>query len=119
MTTTKLSSAQRLEVLAEIPAVLRKLAAERDQYKNAWEAHTSRTRVEKLASSMLDKGIRTGDALSIADELEKMAANGEINLDVTEAAVDLHGTDMGKRAHVSDENSGSSGGSDLERYMLS
>ena len=117
--TTKLSSAERQAVLSEVPTVLRKLAAERDFYKQAYEATESRTRVEKIASAMLEKGIKSGDVASIADELEKQAANGEINLDVTEAAVSFHGTDMGKKAHVSDEYSGSSGGSDLERYMFS
>ncbi len=117
--TTKLSAAQRNEVLAEAPGLIRKLAAERDFYKSAFETRESRSRVEKIASSMLDKGIKSGDVASIADELEKMAADGDVNLDVTEAAVDLYGTDMGKKAHVSDEISGSSGASDFTRYLMS
>lgn len=114
----KLSAEEQHEVLAEVPGVLRALAAERDFYKTAFEANASRTQVEKLAAAMVDKGVRSGDVATIADELEKEAAAGSIDLEVTAQAVSLYGTDMGKKAHVSDEISGSSGGSDLERFVL-
>lgn len=115
----KLSAEQRQAVLSEVPGVLRKVAHERDFYKAKYLAIEERTRVEKVASSMIDKGIRTGDVHALADEIEKQAADGSLDLAVTEAAVGLYGKDMGKQAHVSDETSGSSGGSDLTRYLLS
>lgn len=119
MTTTKLSSAQRQEVLAEVPGILRSLVTERDFYKTAYEANASRTKVVKLASAMIEKGVRSGDITTLADELEKEAADGHLDLDITTQAVAMVGRDMGKHAHVSDEHSGSSGGSDLENFVLS
>lgn len=115
----KLSAEQRKAVLADVPNVLRKVAHERDLYKAQLEAIQGRATVEKLASAMIEKGVRTGTVNSLADELEKEAAAGDIDLVTTARAVELVGTDMGKRAHVNDEVSGSSGGSDLERYMMS
>ncbi len=115
----KLSAAQKREVLAEVPEVLRKVAAERDLYKNAFLESASRTRVEKLASAMIEKGIKSGSTSEVADELQKQAAAGSLNLDVTEKAVELVGPDMGKRASVSDELSSSAGVSDLERFLMS
>lgn len=116
----KLSAEDRQAVLAEVPEVLRKVARERDFYKEAYLTNASRQQVEKIAASMLEKGIRSGDVTSLADELEKEAAAGNMDLTVTKAAVDLYGTNMmGKHAHVSDEISGSSGGSDLANFILS
>ncbi len=115
----KLSAAQKREVLAEVPEVLRKVAAERDLYKNAFLENASRQRVEKLASAMIEKGIKAGSAAEVADELQKQAAAGSLDIAVTEKAVELVGPDMGKRAHVSDDLSGSAGTSDLERFILS
>lgn len=114
----KLSAEDSRAVLEEVPGVLRKLAAERDFYRNGFLKLANRERVEKLAADMLDKGIRSGNVQEIADEIEKSAEKGEINLDITERAVELVGPDMGKTAHVSDELSGS-GSSDLERFVLS
>ncbi len=115
----KLSAEQRHAVLAEVPETLRKLAKERDFYKEAFLANQSRQQVEKLAASMIEKGVRDGDVNALADELEKDAAEGTLNLTVTAAAVELYGTNMGKHAHVSDEISGSSGGSDLATFIMS
>lgn len=115
----KLSAAKKREVLAEVPEVLRKVAAERDLYRDAYLENASRQRVEKIASAMIEKGIKSGSVEAVADEIEKQAAAGSLNLDVTEKAVELVGPDMGKRAHVSDELSGSSGSSDLERFLMS
>lgn len=115
----KLSAEQRHAVLSEVPDTLRKLAKERDFYKAAFVANQSRQQVEKLAASMIEKGVRDGNVNALADELEKEAAEGNLDLAVTAAAVDLYGTNMGKHAHVSDEISGSSGGSDLATYLLS
>lgn len=115
----KLSAEDRQAVLSEVPEVLRRVARERDFYKEAYIASESRQQVEKLAQSMINKGIRDGKVAAIADELEKEAAAGSLDLTVTAAAVDLYGNDMGKHAHVSDEISSSSGGSDLANFILS
>lgn len=115
----KLSAAQKREVLAEVPEVLRKVAAERDIYKNAYLEGASRSRVEKIASAMINKGIKSGSVTEVADELQKQAAAGSQDLDVIEQAVEFVGPDMGKRASVSDELSSSAGVSDLERFLMS
>ena len=115
----KLSAAKKREVLAEVPEVLRKVAAERDFYRDAYLEGASRQRVEKIASSMIEKGIKSGSVVEVADDLQKQAAAGSLNLDVTEKAVELVGPDMGKRASVSDELSSSAGSTDLERYLMS
>lgn len=115
----KLSAAHKREVLTEVPETLRKLASERDLFRDAFLENASRQRVEKIATSMISKGIKSGSVDEVADELQKQAAAGSLNLDVTEKAVELVGPDMGKRAHVSDELSGAAGSSDLERFLLS
>ncbi len=119
MSMNKLSAAQKREVLEEVPTVLRKVAAERDFYRDAYLKHASRQRIEKVASSMIDKGIKSGSVEEVANEIEKQAAAGKLDLDVMAKAVEFVGPDMGKRAHVSDELSGSSGSSDLERFLMS
>jgi hypothetical protein len=114
----KLSAAQQREVLAELPGTLLKVAAERDFYRDAYLANASRQRIEKVASSMIEKGIKSGGIQEVADELEKSANAGDIDLAVTERAVELVGADMGKHAAVSDEF-GSAGSSDFERFLVS
>ena len=95
-----------------------KLAAERDFYRDIALSGLARQRIEKVASAMIDKGLRDGSVLEVANELEKAASAGDLNLDVTEQAVKLVGTDMGKHAHLSDELSGATGSSDFERFVL-
>jgi hypothetical protein len=114
----KLSAAQECEILEEVPNVLRAVAAERDLYKTAFLEGAERNQVEKLASAMIDKGVRAGSVKDVADELQKQAQAGVLNLEVTAQAVELVGRDMGKLAHVSDELSGSAGSSDLERFII-
>lgn len=114
----KMSAADTREVLAEVPGTLLKLAAERDFYRDIALSGLARQRIEKVASAMIDKGLREGSLRTVADELEKAASAGDLDLTVTERAVELVGTDMGKHAHVSDELSGATGSSDLERFVL-
>jgi hypothetical protein len=114
----KLSAAQQREVLEEMPQVLRKVAAERDFYLSELLKLEDRARVEKIASAMIEKGLREGKVSDVADDLEKQASAGDIDLTVTSRAVELVGPDMGKRASVSnDESSGAAGSSDFERYI--
>ncbi len=118
MTTTKLSAAQAREVLAEVPTVLRKVAAERDFYKDELLKRASKDRIEKLAYAMLEKGLREGAVSTVVAELEKEASMGSLDLDVTEKAVAMVAPDMlTKRAHVSDQHAG--GSSALETFLLS
>ena len=112
----KLSTEQKLAVMAEVPLALRTLAAERDYYRDKLASIEGRQLVEKLASDMIDKGLKTGSVEIVANELEKEAADGR-DLSVMAEAVDMVGPDMGKAAHISDENSSSS--SDFERYLTS
>jgi len=114
----KLSAADQQAVLAEVPGALRKVAFERDYFRDIVLANASRQRIEKIATSMIDKGIRDGNVQTVADDLEKSASAGSVNIDAIEQAVQLVGTDMGKQAAVSDELSGSAGSSDLERFLL-
>lgn len=113
----KLSAAEQREVLAEVPGTLRKLVAERDFYRDAFLKNASRQRIEKVAASMIAKGLRSDDVVTVADELEKQAKAGDIDLAVTEKAVELVGPDMGKYAAVSSEHAG--GSSEFERYLVS
>lgn len=114
----KLSAAEQSEILGEVPRVLRSLVAERDLYKQAFLEGANRTRVEKLASAMVEKGLKEGSIQALADELEKQAAAGDLNLDVTERAVELVGPNMGRFAQLTDDFSGSAGSSDFERFLL-
>ena len=114
----KLSQDQKLAVLAEVPEVLRKVAAERDIYRDELVKIASRHRVEKLAASMIDKGLETGSVDEVANHLEKSASEGELDLEVTEKAVEIAGPNMlQKSASVSDEASG--GDTEFERYIVS
>jgi hypothetical protein len=114
----KLSAEDQRQVLAEVPGTLLKLAAERDMYRSMVLENASRKRIEKIAGVMLEKGIREGKLTEVADELEKSASAGAVNLDAIEQAVELVGTDMGKHASVSDGFSTTTGGSDLEQFLL-
>jgi len=114
----KLSAAQQCEILEEVPSVLRAVAAERDLYKTAYLQIAERSQVEKLAGAMIEKGLRAGSVEAVANELQKQAKAGAIDLEVTSQAVELVGPDMGKLAHLSDELSSSAGSSDLERYVV-
>lgn len=114
----KLSTTQQREILEEVPGVLRSVVAERDLYKRAFMEGAERAQVEKLASAMIEKGLKTGSVQALADELQKQAQAGALDLEVTTKAVELVGPDMGKHAFVSDELSSSAGSSDLERFLV-
>lgn len=115
----KLSAEDQHAVLAEVPGVLRKLAAERDYFKGELLKRAGRDRIEKIAAAMVDKGLRSGTVAEVADNLAKEAAAGELDVEVTERAVEMVGPNMGhKHAHISDEYSGAAG-SALERFLVS
>lgn len=115
----KLSSAKVAEVLADAAVTLRKVAAERDQYKKLAESLTQRDKVEKLAAQMHQKGIDLDTPVeALADRLEKAAEQGK--LDTIEAAVDMVAPDMGTKLATltNDENRNPLGGSPLEQYLV-
>lgn len=116
----KLSTQEIKELLAEAPTVIRKLASERDSYKERYEALVRREEAEKVASAMHQKGINTDRDLEVLTaDLEKMAEQGK--LEQIRAAVDMVGPDMGtKLARLAgDEQRISAGSSDLERFLAS
>ena len=115
----KLSAEDVREVMGVVPEVLRKLAAERDLYRDRLQEIEGRQRVEKLASAMLDKGLETGTASGLADRLEKQARSGELDLTRLADAVELVGPDMGKTAQLSDDLGHAGGATELERFILS
>lgn len=119
MSEVKLSAADVRSVLAEVPGTMRKLAAERDFFRDKCVEYQSRERVEKIATSMIEKGLREGSVASVADDLQKQASAGDVDLDVFEQAVKLTGPNMGKHASVSDELSGAGAVSEFERFTLS
>jgi len=118
----KISAAQAKQVYAEVPAVLRKLASERDmlwQKLAEQEKELVRYRTEehiaKIASKMIGKKV---SGLSFEDQMEQLKeahANGK-SLDVIEQAVDMT-TPSGEIAKLGSDASGN-GASDLENYLL-
>jgi hypothetical protein len=114
----KLSNEQKIAVMSEVPGVIRSLVTERDFYRDKLANVKQRLRVEKLASTMIEKGLRSGDISQVANELEKEASEEGRDLNIIEEAVDLVGPDMGKKANVSDEIA-VGGSTELERYLTS
>lgn len=115
----KLSSGEKQEVLVEAAEVLRKVAAERDVYRDELLKVAGRKRLEKLAVAMIEKGLESGSVDEIADRLEKSAEEDDFDLLATEKAVQMAGPNMlSKAASVSDQSS-SEGNSALERYVMS
>jgi hypothetical protein len=116
----KVSAEARREVFSEVPVVLRKLAAERDFYRERLSRIEERARVEKVAGQMIDKGLETGDVVALADRLERQVRGGEIDLGRLGDAVELVGPDMGKTAKVAGDDLYAAGaGTEFERFILS
>ncbi|HEU4635660.1 MAG TPA: hypothetical protein VFS41_05735 [Edaphobacter sp.] len=117
----KLSNAQIAEVLTDASATLRHQQVQIQDLQEKLAARERRDRAEKLASEMHRKGLELDVAQeALVDRLEKTAEAGK--LDAVEHAVDLVGPDMGaKLAQIitNDTTPGSSsGGSDLERFLV-
>ncbi len=114
----KVSSEQVQEVLMEAAGALRKLASERDHYKQRAESYERRDEAVKVATAMHEKGIDTDtDFGDLVERLEKHAAEG--TLAKIAAAVDLVGPDMGaKIAAISDDITHSGGLNNFERIIL-
>lgn len=115
----KVSSEKVAAVLKDAAAALRAQHARITELEEKVASHDRRDRASKVATAMREKGLETdGSVESLISRLEKAAE--ENKLDVIEAAVDMYGPNMGSKiAQLTDDNrKGSSGGSDLERYLM-
>lgn len=117
----KLSSKDMQDLIAEAPGMIRKLASERDEYKERYEALVRRDDATKVASAMHAKGINSDtDYTVLVADLEKAAEQGK--LEQIRVAVDMVGPNMGTKvaqlAH-DDERRISAGSSDFERFIAS
>jgi hypothetical protein len=116
--TTKISHAQVAEVLADVPATLRKVAEENKSLKEKVAAYELRERTTKIASEMHRKNIHTDVSHDeLVAHLEKQASEGK--LDVIEKAIEYAAPDMGtKLAQLTSDERGTSSSSDLERFIV-
>jgi hypothetical protein len=116
----KLSAEQVKQVFEQIPGTLRKLAAERDFWKQEATSRIRHDEAEKVARAMHDKGINTEvNFETLVGQLEKAASDG--TLSKIAEAVDLVGPDMGEKIArlIDDEPRLSQGsGSDFERFIV-
>ena len=117
----KLSAAQVHAVLGEVPGTLRKLASERDAWKEraialeqALGQYQLNERVEKIAHEVHAKGIEQGRTPDETREflLQKAASN---ELDVVEQAVGMTAS-QSPLGHLGDKPTGDTS---LEEYVLS
>ncbi len=118
--TTKLSSAQLVEILGDTSNTLRAVTAERDHFKKMAESYELKQKVEKLAAAMHEKGLDDGVSTDeLAARLEKAAEQGK--LATIEAAVDMVAPDMGtKIAQLTDVGRHNAGpnSTQLEQFLL-
>lgn len=115
------------QVIADGAAALRKVASERDSLvavnkKLAEENKALRTRMEaeKLASTMLEKGMTSAPYGELVSDLEKRAHEDPRRFETMKEAVSLSGTDMLKSASIgSREQRSSRTVDDFTRFILS
>lgn len=117
----KLSSDQLQQVLETVPTTLRKLAADRDYWKNEAQSRMQREEAEKVAHAMHEKGINSDVKIDdLVETLEKAASEGRLN--TIAEAVDMVGPDMWRKtASVhSDESTAASSAvqSEFERFVM-
>lgn len=115
----KISMSDVHELLAATPPVLRKLASERDFYKEKCAKLERQDSAEKVASAMHLKGIDLDTPYEVlVSRMEKAAEQGK--LEQIQAAVDMVGPDMGtKMAQLANgEDRITAGSSDFERFIV-
>lgn len=115
----KLSMKDIHDLLAEAVPVMRKLASERDLYKEKCAKLERREEAEKTAQAMRTKGIDTDTPFeTLVDRLEKAAEQGK--LEQIQASVEMVGPDMGSKiAQIANgEDRITAGSSDLERFIV-
>lgn len=114
----KLSMEQVQELVAEAPGVIRKLASERDFYRDRYEAMVRREDAEKTAAAMIHKGLTEEDFGTLTARLEKAAEQGK--LEQIQVAVDMVGPDMGtKLAQLTNDDQRSTVGNAFEQFIVS
>ena len=115
----KLSAEQVQSVIGQVPGVLRKLASERDFWRDKAMAGMQRDEAEKVAHAMHEKGISADvDFKDLVAQLEKAAEAGR--LEKIAEAVDLVGPNMGQKiASLSGDDGPAQGGSSqFEQFIL-
>lgn len=102
----KISQDQLQQILAEVPGALRKIAAERDHWKERALAYEEHDAIAKVAHAMSEKGINSEMSdQEIYDMLKQASANGQ--LDKIAMSVDFVAPDMSQKiAQLSDSTSG-------------
>lgn len=89
----KLSAEQIGQIFSVVPNVLRKLASERNIYKEQAEELLREKEATKVAKVMHEKGVRLDTTFDdLVEEMKVAAANGR--LDVIKEAVDMQGPNM-------------------------
>lgn len=122
--TTRTEQEKTAQVLKQAGAMLRGMSAENEALRSQLadeQAKTAqyerRTRAEKVAAQMHQKGIHTDVAFpQLVGSLEKAASEGK--LASIEEAVDMVGPDMSLKTAAINDNVYQSAGSDLERFLL-
>ena len=117
----KVSAEDVLKIAADAPAVIRKLAAERDEAVSKLASIERRQAVEKLAHQMHEKGLELDTPEGeLAERLMAWAEQGK--LAEVQRAVDLTGPDMGRKiAQVHDDHrqyTSEEGGGEFVNYLL-
>lgn len=115
----KLSAEQINQVFSQVPGTLRKLAAERDFWKQEAETRMQHDEATKVASMMHEKGINADVPIKdLIEQLEKAASNGR--LPQIAEAVEMVGPDMGTKiaSLTNDENRAQGGSSAFESFIL-
>lgn len=115
----KLSMKDVTELLEAAAPALRKLAAERDSYRDRCVKLERREEAEKTATAMREKGIELDVPFeTLVNRLEKVAEQGK--LEQFQAAVDMVAPDMGtKMAQIANgEDRIPAGSSDFERFIV-
>lgn len=115
----KLSAEQVQSVFGQVPETLRKLASERDFWRNEAQTRMRRDECEKVAHAMHEKGISVEVPFAdLVNQLEKAAESGR--LEKIAEAVDLVGPNMGQKiaSLTNDEGHAQGGSSSFEQFLL-
>lgn len=110
----KISQHHATLALQEVPGALRKLAAERDFWKDQAQQRMHSDEVHKVAQMMIDKGLDQGMSHEQLEEsLIKSASAGK--LATIAMAVEMVGPDMGAKLASMGDRPGN-GGDALSRF---
>lgn len=115
----KLSAEQINHVFGQVPETLRKLASERDFWKNEAQTRIRHEECAKVAQAMHEKGISLEVPLAdLTSNLEKAAEAGK--LEKIAEAVDMVGPNMGQKiaSLTTDEGHAQGASSSLEQFIL-